>query len=184
MSALTQSVLWSPAVVPSVLTLAPAPEHLSLGEVPPLSPLDTACDSPEGELAFYGGDSPLQILMMPGSDPTKPVVAMIPLDADMLGRIETLTRLWRSLRGQRPPPDTRMTQQQRGRLRRMIQAADGHMNGASYREIAKAIYGEPRISAESWKTSPLRASVIGLVKGGLDAINGGYLSMLRHRRRS
>lgn len=122
--------------------------------------------------------------MMPGSDPTKPVVAMIPLDADMLGRIETLTRLWRNLRGQKPPPDTRMTQQQRHRLRRMIQAADGRMNGASYREIAIAIYGKPRISAESWKTSPLRASVIGLVKGGLDAINGGYLNMLRHRRRS
>jgi hypothetical protein len=158
LSALTQSVLWSPAVVPSVLTLAPAPEHLSLGEAPPLSPLDIARDSPEGELAFYG-DSPLQILMMPGSDSTKPVVAMIPLDADMLGRIETLTRLWRSLRGQRPPPDTRMTQQQRRRLRRMIQAADGHMNGASYREIAMAIYGEPRISAESSTPSTAAISI-------------------------
>ncbi|WP_347270227.1 DUF2285 domain-containing protein [Rhizorhabdus histidinilytica] len=184
MSALTQSVLWSPVVVPSVLTLAPAPEHLSHGATPPLRPLDAGRDSPEGKYALYDGDSSLQVLMMPGSDPTKPAVAIIPLDGDMLGRIETLTRLWRSLRGQKPPPDTRMTQQQRRRLRRMIQAADGRMNGASYREIAMAIYGEPRISAESWKTSPLRASIIGLVKGGLDAINGGYLNMLRHRRRN
>lgn len=122
--------------------------------------------------------------MLPGADPTSSVVALIPLDADMLGRLEALTRLWRSLGGRKSPPDTRMTPQQRRRLRRMIQAADGRMNGASYREIALAMYGGARVSAEPWKTSSIRASVIGLVKGGLDAINGGYLNFLRHRRRA
>lgn len=147
-------------------------------------PLEADRDGPEGKFAFYDGDVPIQLLMLPGAETTSSVVALIPLDADMLGRLETLTRLWRSLGGRKPPPDTRMTPQQRHRLRRMIQAADGRMNGASYREIALAIYGDARVSAEPWKTSTIRASVIGLVKGGLDAINGGYLNLLRHRRRT
>ena len=99
-------------------------------------------------------------------------------------RIEALTRLWSNLRGRDAPPDMRMTLQQRRRVRLMIQAADGRMNGASYRDIAIAIYGKARVSADPWKTSSIRASVIGLVKGGLAAINGGYLKLLRHRRRS
>ena len=58
------------------------------------------------------------------------------------------------------------------------------MNGASYREIAVAIYGEARVNTEPWKTSPLRDAVIALVEGGLALINGGYLQLLRQRRGS
>lgn len=65
----------------------------------------------------------------------------------------------------------------------MLQAADGRDHGASYREIANAIYGETRVSADSWKTSALRDTVIGLVESAITMIGGGYLQLLRHRRR-
>lgn len=139
---------------------------------------------PEGISAIHGPDEPIQILLSPDANPDAPLVAMIPLDAEMLSRIEALTRFWRKLNGRVPPPDTRVTVQQRRRLRLMIQATDGKMNGATYREIANAIYGEARVANDPWKTSPLRDSVIGLVKGGAAMIAGGYLNLLRHRRRA
>ncbi len=184
LSALAQPVFWSPAIVPSVITFMQAPQHLSVSDAPPLNAFEADRESPEGRAAILGGDAPIQILLLPGANPKAPVAALIPLDGEMLGRIEALTRLWSNLRGRDAPPDMRMTLQQRRRVRLMIQAADGRMNGASYRDIAIEIYGKARVSADPWKTSSIRASVIGLVKGGLAAINGGYLKLLRHRRRS
>ncbi|WP_245431694.1 DUF2285 domain-containing protein [Mesorhizobium atlanticum] len=109
---------------------------------------------------------------------------MIPLDTQTLGRVEALVRFWRSCHGRHVPPDTRMTVQQRRRLRLMMQAADGRTNGASYREIATAFYGTGRVASNPWKTSSLRDTVIGLVKGGATLIAGGYLQLLRHRPRA
>ncbi|NLS28321.1 hypothetical protein S2M10_33310 [Sphingomonas sp. S2M10] len=150
----------------------------------PLTGIGVRRDSPEGSYALHVGDATIQVLFLPGADPAGPLVALIPIDADMLDRIEALTRFWRSLYGRKVPADTRMTVQQRRRLRLMIQAADGRMSGASYREIGTVIYGAARVAAEPWKTSPLRDAVINLVEGGLAAIGGGYLQLLRHRRKS
>jgi hypothetical protein len=66
----------------------------------------------------------------------------------------------------------------------MMQATDGRTNGASYREIATVFYGTARVGASPWKTSSLRATVIGLVRSGAAMIGGGYLQLLRHRKRS
>nr|WP_245444330.1 DUF2285 domain-containing protein [Microvirga sp. KLBC 81] len=150
----------------------------------PLTELGTARHSPEGTHAISVGDVGTQIVLLPGSDPSQPLAALIPLDSDTLGRVEALTRFWRSRHGRKVPADTRMTIQQRRRLRLMLQAVDGRTNGASYREIAAALYGPERVGSEPWKTSPLRDTVIGLVEGGRSMIRGGYLQLLRHRRRS
>jgi hypothetical protein len=120
----------------------------------------------------------------PGAEPDKPLTAVIPLDRDTLGRIEALTRFWLSSQKRPVPPDTRLTRQRRRRLRLMLQATDGRTDGATYREIAKIIYGTARVDADPWKTSPLRDSTIGLVKGGFALIAGGYRQLLRHRRRT
>ena len=73
---------------------------------------------------------------------------------------------------------------QRRRFRLRLRAADGRINGATYREIAIAIYGAARIDSEPWKTSPLRDAAIAFVEAGIALIDGGYLRLLRHRRRS
>jgi len=181
---LAQAVLWSPNVDPAVLTLMPAPDFLSSVSSAPLIGLGADRDSPDGRHVIHGVDVVTQLLLHSGSDPNGPLAALIPLDADTLGRIEALTRFWRAWQGRPTPPDTRVTAQKRRRLRLMMRAADGRANGASYREIAIVFYGYKRIAADPWKTSALRDAVIGLVESATAMIGGGYLQILRHRRRS
>lgn len=141
-------------------------------------------DSTEGRYWVHGSDPhAAQVLLLAGTRPDAPLAALIPLDADTIGRMEALTRFWRAVEGRPLIPDTRVTAQQRDRLRTMMLAADGRANGASYRDIALVLYGHKRVASEPWKTSALRGKVIGLVKGGLTMIGGGYLKLLRHRRR-
>lgn len=150
--------------------------------LPPHGDIDAEWDSPEGCHAL---DPTIlaQLLFLHGTTSCEPLAALIPFDDDTLDRIEAVTRVWRAWYGRTVPRDTRVTPDQRRRLRLKLQAADGRMNGASYREIAIAIFGEARVSAEPWKTSSLRDTVIELVEGGFDLIAGGYLKLLRHRRR-
>ena len=184
MSAVEQTVLWSPIVDPAVVLLGPSPDFLAGARMNVLDSASVVQSSPEGKLAILGlAARSSQLLSLPGSDPDAPIAAIIPLDTDIVGRVEALSRFWRTIEGRPALPDTRMTTQQRRRLRAMMLAADGCVDGASYRDIAFALYGQRRIAAEPWKTSSLRDRVIGLVKGGRALIAGGYLKLLRHRRR-
>lgn len=126
----------------------------------------------------------LHLIARAGIEAGQPIAAIIPLDASGLDRIEALTRLWRRLHGFSVPPDTRMTAQQRRRLKNMLRAVDGRMHKADYREIAEVIFGVERVAGDPWKTSPLRDVVIDLVRDGVAMIEGGYRKLLRHRRRS
>jgi hypothetical protein len=180
---LAQKIFWSPLRDPAVLLFAQRPDILPPEPAPSFGETDLGGDTPEGRYAFYGAASS-QYLILSDTAPHGALAALIPLDADTFGRIEALSRFWRACEGRSLPPDTRMTADQRRRLRLKLQAVDGRMNGASYREIAIAIYGEGRVAAGPWKTSPLRDTVIGLVEGGFAMIGGGYLQLLRHRRRS
>jgi hypothetical protein len=140
---------------------------------------------PEGLSIVHGeGAAAIRLLVLGDARPDQPLAALVPLDADGLDRIDAVTRLWRALHSRRVFPDTRLTAQQRRRLRHMLQAVDGSINGASYREIANVIYGAPRVAADSWKTSALRDSTIDLVKDGRAMIAGDYRKLLRHRRKS
>lgn len=124
----------------------------------------------------------IRLVRLAGVPANKPLAALVPLDADGPDRIEAIDRLLRALQGRTIPEDRRLTPQQKRRHRHMLQATDGHLNGASYRQIADVTYGVERIRAEHWKTSALRDSVIGLVEGGLAMIAGDYRQLLRHRR--
>lgn len=175
-------MFWSPRADPAVLTLVAAFDP-PFGRSLPAPEFRTRRLAPEGHHAIHGSLVATQILLRPGTEPGLPLAVLMPLDADLLSRIESLRRLWRDWQHLSVPPDTRITAQRRRRLRLVLRAADGRDNGASYREIATAIYGAPRVAAEPWKTSPLRDTVIGLVESAAVLIGGGYLQLLRHRRR-
>lgn len=134
-------------------------------------------------LAYAAETGHIHLILQNGLASDQPISAHIPLDALGLDRIEALTRLWRSLHGHKVPPNTRMTAQQRRRLKNMLRAVDGRVNDADYREIAEVIFGIERVAAEPWKTSALRDAVLDLVKDGFAMIDGGYRKLLRHRRR-
>ncbi|KAB2761315.1 DUF2285 domain-containing protein [Brucella anthropi] len=112
------------------------------------------------------------------------LVAVLILDAAALDRLHALSRFCAMLFRRRVPTDIRLTSQRRRRIRQMLRAYDARLDGATYREIAIAIYGDARIAAEPWKTSSLRDAVIGLVEGSFAMTSGGYLQLLRHRHRS
>lgn len=184
LSALEQDVLWSPVVDPAVLLFAQRPEFLPGVSSQSLDGPMALRASAEGRHAIlHPADHASQLLFLPGAHLDAPLAVMIPLDGDTTGRVEALARFWRSVEERPVPPDTRITTQQRLRLRAMMLAADGRANDASYRDVAMALYSRGRVASEPWKTSSLRDRVIGLVKGGLALIGGGYLKLLRHRRR-
>ncbi len=184
LSALAQTVLWSPAVDPGVLSLAEVPAIPAKAESVPALHFTAHRMTPGECHAVHSGADATQLVLPPDLRSDSSIAALIPLDADTPGRIQALSRLWRSWKGLSVPPDTRLTAQRRRRLRLMLRAADGRDNMASYREIAQGLYGASRVASEPWKTSPLRDTVIGLVEGASALIAGGYLQLLRHRRRA
>ena len=131
---------------------------------------------------FEAGGQKIRLLRLAGVPPDAPLAALVPLDADGFDRAEAIDRLLRALLGRAVTDDRRLTQQQKRRQRHMLQATDGRMNGATYREIAGVIFGADRVASEHWKTSALRDATTALVKDGLAMIAGGYRVLLRHRR--
>lgn len=145
---------------------------------------DDVRTGPDGQSVLYGtGAASIRLFLTNEACSGMPVAAIVPLGPDGIDRIGAVMRLWRAVNMRRVPPDSRVTAQQRHRLRRMLQAVDGHAEGASYRDIAEAIFGPARISETPWKTSALRDVTIDLVKDGLALIAGGYRKLLLKRRR-
>ncbi|MER2508284.1 MAG: DUF2285 domain-containing protein [Amaricoccus sp.] len=141
-------------------------------------------DSPEGLYALLSVGLLAPVLLLSGGAAVEdPLAVLVPLDDDLPDRVEALVRFWRACCGLSPLREPRITAPQRRRLRLMLQATDGRGRGASYREIATALYDGDRVAAESWKTSSVRDAVIGLVQGGAAMVAGGYRHLLRRRRR-
>lgn len=133
---------------------------------------------------FEAGGQTIRLVRLAGVPPDVPLAALVPLDADGFDRTEAIDRLLRALLGRSVPADRRLTLQQKRRQRHMLQATDGRLNGATYRDIAGVIFGVDRVASAPWKTSALRDATTALVKDGLAMIAGGYRTLLRHRRRS
>lgn len=112
------------------------------------------------------------------------MAALVPLDDDVLLRVSGLLRLRRRLDGRPAGPVPRawtITARLRQRLVLMIRALDGHLAGASYREIAHAFYG-PGAIGDGWKTSSRRGQTIRLVKDGIVTMEGAYRKLLHGSR--
>lgn len=177
-------MLWSAEADTSAVLLTHAPTILPTADNLFTELRETAALLDEQGVHFLlkAGGQTFHLLRLAGVAADIPLAAVVPLDPKGHDRIEAIDRLLRALRGRTVPSDPRLTQQQKRRHRYMLQATDGHVNGASYRQVANVIYGFERIRAENWKTSALRDSVIGLVEGGLAMIAGGYRQLLCHRR--
>ena len=118
-------------------------------------------------------------------DQNAPAV-MLPLDGLFEIRARSAIRLWRALNGGAPGSDpAALSQQRRVRLLDALRALDGRQDGASYREIADALFGRKPISSSDWKTHSLRDRVIRTVHLGEALMQGDYRRLLLHpyRRR-
>ncbi len=108
--------------------------------------------------------------------PGTPLRALIALDGDLDVQCAALKRFHRSVVGPGQPPD--LTPYQIRMLGRALQVLDGHLDGASIREMAIALLGADRMKDEWFRGSPLRDQVRYLVRRGLALMQGGYRDLL------
>ena len=124
----------------------------------------------------------LRLMLIDGASASAPAAVIVPLDANFPARAAAAARLWRAAmsRPSRRASDP-ISSQRRQRLALILRALDAHHCGESYRDIARALFGETRVPAGSaWKTHDLRDRTIRLVRTGLRLMRGGYLDLLRH----
>lgn len=110
------------------------------------------------------------------------VDATLALDVTAPFRAEATLRFWHLVRSGQPQAPPMLPMQRRERFVASLRALDGRSEGASYREIAEALFGPERVDQESWKTSSIRDRTIRLVRGGLALMRGGYRRLLGPRR--
>ena len=125
------------------------------------------------------GKTRLAMLSAQAGAATDPLAALIPLDATLPDRLAALSRLWRGLARSAVGPIDPVTPQRRARIKAMLRALDGRIDGAAYRDIAIALYGEARVAAAPWKSSALRDATLRLVRDGRAMVGGGYQALLR-----
>ena len=148
------------------------------------SPGVIAIQGPDGRHVVLEDRDGAHRLWLRGVRPGAPMAALIPLDDDVLLRVSGLLRLSRRLDRRPAGPVPRawaITARLRQRLVPMVRALDGHLAGASYREIAEALYA-PGVIGHGWKTSSRRGQTIRLVKDGVINMEGDYRKLLRGRR--
>jgi hypothetical protein len=148
------------------------------------SPGVIAIQGPDGRHVVLADRDGAHRLWLRGVPSGASMAALVPLDGDVLLRITGLLRLRRRLDGRPAGPVPRawtITARLRQRLVPMVRALDGHLAGASYREIAEVLYG-PGAIGDGWKTSSHRGQAIRLVKDGVINMEGGYRKLLRGSR--
>jgi hypothetical protein len=170
-------------VLPTVVLLAPTPAGLRVAP-----PIDVAGLGPEvaehidqhsRHLIVRSRDEEFRLCIY-ARQPDQSLSVVIPLDGDFPTRAAAASRLWARMHDRAPGgAPCSFTKQRRDRLILMLRALDGHLDAASYREIAQVLFGESRLEREPWKTSSLRDRTIRLVKGGIALMRDGYRKLLR-----
>ena len=116
-----------------------------------------------------------------------PSAVLLPLDQFFENRVAAAIRLWRGLAGQKPGPNpAALPKARRDRLVLALRALDGRLDDATYREIARALFGDAAPSDRGWKSHDLRDRTIRLVRFGIGMMRTDYRRLLiyPYRRRS
>lgn len=186
-SASETAIFWRPELFASVLMLEAAPAVFrTAGRLEQLELTHATLHAqPGGEGSIVLADPDGDHHLVAGAiDPAQPLAVLLPLDDNFHIRAEAALRFQRRLAGRAAGPLPRalaLTPRHRLRLVRMVRAFDGRSAGATYREIAGVLFDTPGQSATEWKTSPIRAQTIRLVKDAQTMMRGGYLRLLAGR---
>jgi hypothetical protein len=117
------------------------------------------------------------------SSPPSGAAIIIPLDDWFVSRLAYATALWRALHKGVWLDPFEPSRARRHRLILGLRAIDGRDDGASYRDLAKALFGADSVPAgSSWKTHDLRSRVMRLVSDANKLRASRYLSLIRPRR--
>ena len=137
----------------------------------------------EGLYIHFSLHSTVFVAISLGGDvPDGPVAAITLIDEFTQDRIDAIIRFRNAVFHRRSSPDTRITPQRRQRLVESLRAFDGRQAGATYQEIAEAVFGAAPVNAITWKSAPLRDTVMRRTASGLDLVAGGYRRLLLGHR--
>nr|WP_217351667.1 DUF2285 domain-containing protein [Ruegeria sp. HKCCD8929] len=120
-------------------------------------------------------------LVAKGSATSSDFGVVVPFDDDWAIHLAAADRLYRHLRGL--SVEHPLTRQRRQRLKHALRTVDGLHQGATYRRIAIAFFGEQRVSEEPWKTHALKSQIARLAIYGRRMIDSGYRRLLQGRHR-
>lgn len=106
-----------------------------------------------------------------------PLRALVALDDDLEAQVAALRRFHDAVTSPAAAPD--LTPYQTRMLMRILQALDAHIDGASVRQTAEALFGTERVKADWYRNTPLRDQVRYLIRRGRQLTDGGYRDLLR-----
>lgn len=172
-------VFWSPSVATDVLTMAPLPHAFAATSTVQL-PKPSAERLADDGVHRLLDDPSMQLWVPHDRTADTPLGIVLPLDDMLPQRIAAAMALWRGLRGLDRTAPTSPTPQRRTRLILGLRALDGRAEGASYREIASALFGPTNVpTGRGWKTHDLRSRTLRLVADATALMRGGYRKLLR-----
>ena len=180
--ATTEQLFWLATVSPDIIAMLALPSDLSDRLPVPLDRIDASRSDFDG--THLSIDSVHQLVSLDGTM-TAPVGVLLPFDDWLPARLEATLALWRTLQSQHAVEPRPPTPQRRARLILGLRALDGRDDGASYRELARGLFGASRVpDGPAWKTHDLRSRVMRLVVDANALRDGGYLTLLQPSRRS
>jgi len=91
----------------------------------------------------------LRLTLIDGANVSDPAAVIVPLDANFPARAAAAARLWRVAMSRPSRSRDPISLQRRQRLALILRALDAHQCGESYRDIARALFGETRVPAGS-----------------------------------
>ena len=162
-----------------MLPLAALPPPLASLETIALSDAGAERRAADGRHALLTG-APHQLWLTGDPAPGTPLGVLIPLDEALPKRLFAALSLWRLLRGRRAGTVEALSHQRRQRLVLGLRALDGRAEGASYRELARGLFGPASVpDGPAWKTHDLRSRTMRLVADATALRDGGYRALLR-----
>lgn len=162
--------------------LQKVPEVLSGAAEPTILPEGTTRRAQDGIHHLLDPGLQVRLQLLQADPDAKALVAIVPLDQDGFARLNAIYRLLAQLHGRTIPADKRLTRQKRLRAKRMLQAYDGRLAGASQREIAEVVFHLSGITRDEWQSASERFAVMALLRDANRMVEGGYLRLMTPRR--
>ena len=135
----------------------------------------------DGSAAYSAPHSGLVIRLHIDPGGIDPPAVLLPFDQLFEQRVRAALVTWRALTGRRAGPNpATLSASRRDRLVLALRALDGRLEGASYLEIAAALFGAPATSGRAWKTHDARDRTIRLARYGMRLMRGDYRNLLLH----
>lgn len=176
---LTQPILWTAAVLPSVVALSATPTELARSDTNSATLKHTTTAAQDGpERLIICGGAAFRVHLL-GDTAANGLCVALPLDSLFAVRVSAAQALWNGLNERAAVPNSAMLPSpQRARLVLALRALDARLDKATYREIAAALFGAKNLPERGWKSHDLRDRTIRLARLGTDLMQDGYRQLL------